>query len=200
MEAKKRWTSRYVAFIAMMGALGNALFAMSSQVLTISGGITGIALDLSNMGVVIAAVFGGCIAGLATGLIAGILPGIWFGYIGGQSGLLALFGLPIGKAIAGFSIGFLCEYFNVLKGERKSLKTTFMVILGFIPEMLFIILYFSVLMPYFVGFFVGWLILASILIKGVAEMAVIGVITGALVGNSEFVTFLEKYFDVQLET
>lgn len=200
MEAKKRWTSRYVAFIAMMGALGNALFAMSSQVLTISGGITGIALDLSNMGVVIAAVFGGCIAGLATGLIAGILPGLWFGYIGGQSGLLALFGLPIGKAIAGFSIGFLCEYFNVLKGERKSLKTTFMVILGFIPEMLFIILYFSVLMPYFVGFFVGWLILASILIKGVAEMAVIGVITGALVGNSEFVTFLEKYFDVQLET
>jgi len=200
LEAKKRWTSRYVAFIAMMGALGNALFAMSSQVLTISGGITGIALDLSNMGVVIAAVFGGCIAGLATGLIAGILPGLWFGYIGGQSGLLALFGLPIGKAIAGFSIGFLCEYFNVLKGERKSLKTTFMVILGFIPEMLFIILYFSVLMPYFVGFFVGWLILASILIKGVAEMAVIGVITGALVGNSEFVTFLEKYFDVQLET
>jgi len=196
----KELTSRYVAFIAMMGALGNALFAMSSQVLAIPGGITGIALDLSNLGVVIAAVFGGCIAGVATGLIAGILPGIWFGYIGGGSGILALIGLPVGKAIAGFSIGFLCKYFNVLKGERKSLKTTFIVILGFIPEMLFIVLYFSVLMPLFVGFFVGWLIIVSILVKGLAEMAVISVITGALVGNTEFVMFLEKYFEVPLET
>ncbi|OYT25280.1 MAG: hypothetical protein B6U95_09835, partial [Thermofilum sp. ex4484_82] len=71
------------------------------------------------------------------------------------------------------------KYFNVLKGVRKSLKTTFLVILGFIPEILFMVLYFSVLMPY---------------------LAVIGIITGALVGNSEFVTFLEKYFNVPLET
>jgi len=200
LRSEEKWTSRYVAFIAMMGALGNALFAMSSQVLTIPGGITGIALDLSNLGVVVAAVFGGPVAGLATGIIAGILPGLWFGFLGGHSGLLALFGLPIGKAIAGFSIGFLCEYLDVLKKRRKSLKTVFLVILGFIPEMLFIALYFSMLMPYFVGFFVGWVILVSILVKGVAEMAVIGIITGALVGNSEFVTFLEKYFNVPLET
>ncbi len=200
MKTEKGRTSKYVAFIAMMGALGNVLFAISSQVLVIPGGITGIALDLSNLGVVIAAVFGGCIAGVATGLIAGILPGIWFGYIGGGSGILALIGLPVGKAIAGFSIGFLCKCFNVLKGERKSMKTTFMVILGSIPELLFIVLYFSVLMPLFVGFFVGWLIIISVLVKGLAEMAVIGVITGALVGNTEFVAFLEKYFEIPLET
>lgn len=170
MKSEGRWSSRYVAFIAIMGALGNALFAMSSQVLSIPGGITGIALDLSNLGVVIAAVFGGAIAGLATGIIAGILPGLWFGFIGGQSGLLALFGLPIGKAISGVSIGFLCEYFKVLEGVRKSLKTTFLVVLGFIPEMIFVIVYFSLLMPYFVGFFVGWTILVSILVKGLVEM------------------------------
>jgi len=196
MNAVIKWNSRYVAFIAVMGALGNALFAMSSQVLSVPGGIAGLALDLSNLGVVIAAVFGGTVAGLATGLIAGILPGLWFGFIGGQSGLLALFGLPIGKALTGLTIGFLCNHLKIFESERKSLKTVFIVLLGYIPEMLFTILYFATLMPLFLGFFVGWIIVTSILVKAWTEMVIIGILAGGLVSNVEFVSFLKKYFEI----
>lgn len=196
MEATRRWSSRYIAFIAIMGALGNALFALSSQVLSVPGGIAGISLDLSNLGVVIAAVFGGYLAGATVGLIAGILPGIWFGYGVGGAGILALIGLPVGKALTGLTIGILCNYFKIFEVERKSLKTVFIVLVGYIPEMLFTILYFATLMPMFLGFFVGWIMVTSILIKAWTEMAIIGILAGGLVSNVEFVSFLKKYFEV----
>ncbi|MEM3609120.1 MAG: hypothetical protein QXV87_02080, partial [Candidatus Bathyarchaeia archaeon] len=73
-----------------MAALGNVMFIVSQTIFK----TTQIALDLSHIGTLIAAVYGGPLTGFVAGLLVGIGPGIYFGYFGGSLGLLGAFGLP----------------------------------------------------------------------------------------------------------
>ncbi|RLF11301.1 MAG: hypothetical protein DRJ62_03895, partial [Thermoprotei archaeon] len=72
-----RLSTKTVALIGLMGALGNALFAISTPLLQWTSGFVGISIDLSHIGTLMAAIFGGPLAGFLTGFIAGVLPGVW---------------------------------------------------------------------------------------------------------------------------
>ncbi|MHC1628394.1 MAG: hypothetical protein ACXQTI_06165 [Candidatus Nezhaarchaeales archaeon] len=186
---------KIAALIGLMGALGNALFAISAPLLSWTGGAIGISLDLSHIGTIIAAIFGGPIAGFLTGLIVGLLPGVWFGFIVGGAGALALLCLPIGKALTGLTVGALSGIFKVpQRSKGRSLLTLASTLLGYIPEMLFTMLYFMYLVPIFVGFEMAIAFMIPIIIKAWIEMGVIGLFTASLVGNQGFIGVVEKYF------
>ncbi|MEM2328971.1 MAG: hypothetical protein QXE17_02155, partial [Nitrososphaerota archaeon] len=69
---------RYWAFAIIMGALGNALAALT----VIPTMVQQVALDFSLLPAIIAGIYGGWALGGLTGFIAGILPSIWFGPLG----------------------------------------------------------------------------------------------------------------------
>ncbi len=184
-----------VALIGLMGALGNVLFAISAPLLSWTGGIVGISLDLSHIGTMLAAIFGGPIAGLLTGFIVGILPGVWFGFVVGGAGVLALLCLPIGKALTGLTVGLLCSAFKIARRVKwRSVLTLVSVLIGYIPEMLFTILYFMYLLPLFVGSTIAFAIMLAVIAKAWVEMAIISLLMGSLVGNEGFIGVVERYF------
>ncbi len=175
--------ARRVAFIAMMGALSNALFVLSATLFN-WGQVT---LDLSHMGTLIAAFYGGPLAGLAVGAIAGLGSGLYFGSV---SGLIPLFlpGLVIGKSLTGLGVGLLSKAFNVLGRERKAVAAVAITLLGYVPECLFTIAFFLVLIPLFAPHAAAWLtpLWASIVSKAWIEMGIMGFYMAALVGNQGF--------------
>lgn len=190
-----RLSTKIVALIGLMGALGNALFAISTPLLQWTSGFVGISIDLSHIGTLMAAIFGGPLAGFLTGFIAGVLPGVWYGYVIGGAGVLALLCLPIGKALTGATVGFLNRAFRVPSRTRgRSMLTLASTLLGYIPEMLFTILYFKLLMPLYVGALVGDVIMFGIIAKAWVEMVLIGLFMASLVGNQGFLGVVEKYF------
>jgi len=181
--------SKTIAFMAVMGALGNILFLISSYL----GPITpGVALDLSLIPVLIAALYGGPFVGFVTGLFVGISPGIYFGPMGHGS-WLGLIGLPIGKALTGFTAGFLYKGLDVDHRHRKSILTVPLVLVSYIPECLFTVAYFVSLLPYFLGGG-GIGILVFVLPKAWAEIIFMSFFMAALVGNHGFSTFIANFF------
>jgi len=196
VQEYKMLRSKFVAFIAMMGALGNVLFALSAPLLTVTGGLVGISIDLSHVGTIIAAMLGGPLAGAVAGAIVGILPGIWFGYVVGGAGVVALLCLPIGKALTGATAGILFKTMNVLERNNKSLMAALIVLLSYIPEMLFTIMYFLVLLPQIFGLplNVAIAICVMVIAKAWVEIAIIGTLAGALIGNNGFLEFMNKHF------
>lgn len=181
--------SKKISFIAMMSALGNALFLISYY----SGPITqGVALDFSLVGVIIAAFYGGPAVGLVTGLLAGIFPGIYFGPMGNGS-WLGLVGLPIGKALTGLTVGWLYKGLGMNQRSRRSIVTVPLVAVSYLPECFFTIVYFVSLLPFFIGGG-GWGILGYVLPKAWVEVIVISFLMAALVGNRGFSDFLNDFF------
>jgi riboflavin transporter FmnP len=183
MDAKK------IAFISLMGALANVLFLISYHL----GPIThGVALDLSLLTVFIAALYGGPALGLITGLFAGILPGIYFGPMG-TSSWLGLIGLPTGKALTGLTAGLLYKGLGVDKRDRKSVLTVPLILVSYIPEFIYTIVYFVSLLPYFIGGG-GASILVFVLPKAWAEIIFMSFFMAALVGNHGFSNFITAFF------
>jgi LytS/YehU family sensor histidine kinase len=182
--------TKNVAFAIMMGALGNVLFIISYYTGQIAPGV---ALDLSLIGVFIAGFYGGPTTGLITGLIAGILPGIMYGPVG-NNGILGLIGLPVGKALTGLTTGLLAKGLKIQQRTRQSLITAPTTLLAYVPEGIFTVVYFSFLLPVFVGNILPWAIIATILLKATAEVIVMSVIMAALVGNTGFKNFVTAYF------
>lgn len=181
--------TKTIAFMAVMGALGNILFLISSYM----GPITpGVAIDLSLIPVFIAALFGGPVVGLLTGLFVGISPGIYFGPMGHGS-WLGLIGLPIGKALTGFTSGFLYRGLNMDQKQFKSILAIPLVLISYIPEFLFTVVYFVSLLPYFIGGG-GAGILVFVLPKAWVEIIFMGFLMAALVGNHGFSTFIANFF------
>jgi len=184
-----------VSFVATMGALGNALFLISYYL----GPITqGVALDFSLVAVVIAAVYGGPLVGLVTGLFAGIFPGIYFGPMGSGS-WVGLIGLPIGKGLTGLTAGWLYRGLNMNQRDRRSILTVPLVVVSYLPELLFTIVYFLNLLPFFIGGG-GLGILMFVLPKAWVEVIVISFLMAALVGNQGFSDFLNDFFARYKET
>ena len=181
--------AKNIAFIALMGALGNMLFLLSYYAANIAPGV---AVDLSHIPTFIAAIYGGPTIGFITGLLVGVLPGIYFGPLGSGS-WLGLIGLPIGKALTGLTAGLLCKHLNVGGRSSKSLITIPLILASYIPECLFTIFYFTALLPIFIGSG-GFGLLVFILPKAWAEIALMSILMGALVGNQGFNMFISSFF------
>lgn len=181
--------SKTISFIVMMSVLGNVLFLISFY----SGQIApGVAFDFSHIGVYIAALYGGPIVGFITGLLAGILPGVFFGPLG-QGSWVGLIGLPIGKSLAGITMGLLHYGLKINQKKRRSILTFPLVIVSYVPECIFTVFYFVSLLPYFIGGG-GIGILAFVLPKAWAEIIVIGFLMAALAGNQGFNNFVNNFF------
>jgi riboflavin transporter FmnP len=183
--------TKQLTFIIMMGALGNALFIISSLVGQVAPGI---ALDFSLIAVLIAGVFGGPVAGLVTGLIAGIGPGIMFGPAG-NGGILGLIGLPIGKALTGVLAGLIVTRLKLNEGHHSSWLGVPLTLTSYVPEGLFTYAYFSVLLPLFtMKPALNIAIISTIMIKAVIEVTIISFLIAALLGNKGFNDFIRAYF------
>ena len=176
-----------LTFALTMGAVGNVLAAVTIAPTMISQ----VALDLSSLPAFIAAVFGGPIVGALAGLLAGILPSVFFGFIGGQLGILG-FGTSIGKAISGFTVGFLAQ--AVKSSRNRTVLLIPIVLLGFVPEAIWIYALFVVFIPLFMPnqTFLSGLII-PILTKAWFEIAIMSVFTSAISGHSGFRAFLGHY-------
>jgi len=192
-------SSRKIVFLALMAALGNVMFVVSQTIFK----VTQIALDLSHIGTLITAVYAGPLAGLVVGLLVGIGPGIYFGYIGGSLGWLGVVTLPIGKAMTGAAVGYLVKIFNVRNSKYSSWKMAFATLVGYIPECIYTIFVFEVLVTLFLpdvaAFFISifgsmWILVLSILAKAWVEMCLLGFFMGALIGNSGFNDFVSRIF------
>jgi hypothetical protein len=132
-----------------------------------------------------------------TGLLAGILPGIFFGPLG-QGSWVGLIGLPIGKSLAGLTLGLLQHGLKMQQRNRQSILTVPLVIVSYIPECIFTIFYFVSLLPFFIGGG-GVGILAFVLPKAWAEIVVMSFLMAALVGNQGFSNFVNNFFAYRKE-
>ena len=168
--------SKTLAFTALMGALGNIIFLVSSN-LPIAPGVT---LDFSLIPVFIAGIYGGPLAGFLSGLFAGIGPGISYGPLSPFGSWLALIGLPAGKALSGLTSGLLYKIFDLNKRRHSSLLSVPSVLFSYIPEAIFTVVYFVFLLPFFVGAGIGASILVAILIKAWAEILIISFFPAAV--------------------
>jgi len=183
---------KILTFTAIMGALGNVLFLLSQTLLSWGQ----IALDISHIGTLMAAVYGGPLAGLIAGLMVGLGPGLYFGYIGGSLGLLGLLGLPAGKALTGISVGLLTRWLKI--GERKGSSIILIpsILMGYIPECIFTAFFFKVLVVIFLPSIAKFLVplLVPILTKAWIEMGIMSLLMAALIGNKGFSDFVRQYF------
>lgn len=192
-------SSRTIAFVALMGALGNVMFVVSQTIFK-----TGpIALDLSHIGTFIAAVYGGPLIGLITGVIVGIGPGLYFGYLGGSLGLLGLIGLPVGKALTGLTVGYLGRIFKADRTKHSSWKVPVATLVGYIPEALFTILFFEsfivIWFPGFTAYLTGQYgsmhaYVAFLMAKAWFEIGILTAFMSALVANNGFNQFVSRVF------
>ena len=188
--------SKEIAFIATMSALGLTLSALSlniAPILNSVGGQGGAALDLSHIATFIAAVFGGPYVGALVGFIGGIYAGYYFGYVLGSLGLLSLIGIPFGKALTGLTAGFLYNKLRVNNRKNSSLLTTATVLVSYIPECIFTIIYFLFIVALIYGNAMSFMI-PIVIPKAWIEITVMSVIMGALVGNTGFKEFMLKFF------
>ncbi len=136
-KTSQRHNTKIIVYVAVMAALGTAVSILTIN--TVQLGATQISLDLSHLGTFMVAIPGGAILGAITGAIAGIYPGIAFGYIWGSLGIVGLIGLPVGKAMTGFTSGAV----------QRTFKRPFLsVILGYVPECLFTIWFFVFIVPF----------------------------------------------------
>jgi hypothetical protein len=171
----------------MLGALGNALFAISYSLGYIAPSV---ALDFSLVGVIIAGFYGGAETGFITGLIAGVLPGIMFGPMG-NGGVLGLVGLPFGKALSGLTAGTIAGGIKLGQRPRSSLIAIPSTLLAYVPESIFTYAYFIILLGLEAGaatFFI------YILPKALLEVIIISVLMAALMGNAGFSHFVRAHF------
>ena len=176
-----------LTFALSMGAVGNVLAAITIAPTMVRQ----VALDFSSLPVFIAAVFGGPVVGGLTGFLAGILPSAFFGFMGGQLGILG-FGTSIGKAISGFSVGVLTRI--VRSSHSRTALLIPIVLLGFVPEAAWIYVLFTVFIPVFMpNQAVLSAFLVPILTKAWFEIVVMSVFTSAIAGHSGFRAFLAHY-------
>jgi LytS/YehU family sensor histidine kinase len=190
-------SSKHIAFIAIMSALGNVLAGISINIAPIlaatSPGGGGAALDLSHIATFIAAIFGGPVTGAIVGFLGGIYSGYTFGFTLGSLGLLSLIGLPVGKAITGLMAGLLHKGLKVNQRLRPSTLTVPIVLLSYIPEFLFTVAYFLYLVLFFYGNAMAFM-LPIVLPKAWIEIILISFLMGALVGNVGFRDFVSRFF------
>lgn len=181
--------AKSIAFIAVMAAMGNILAVLSINVAPIAGGV---AMDLSHIATFIAAIFGGPVIGAIVGFCGGVYPGYYFGFAVGNLGLLSLIGIPIGKALTGLMAGLLYKRLKINRSSRPSTYTVPIILLSYIPECLFTVVFFLYLVVPVVGEGMAFM-LPIILPKAWIEIILMSFLMGALVGNISFRDFVTRY-------
>lgn len=181
--------SKTIAFIALLGALGNILFGLSNYLGPL---VPGVSIDLSHIPTFIAAFYGGPVIGFMTGIIVGVFPGIQYGPLSPFGSWIALIGLPIGKSLTGLTAGLLHKVSRLDHRNHKSIYTVPVVLSSYIPEAFFTIFYFVALLPYVVGGG-GVNMLVFILPKAWIEIAFMSFFMAALVGNEGFNSFVANF-------
>lgn len=185
--------TKTIAFVLMMGVLGNLLFAVSNYAGYLSPGV---ALDFSLVAVFIAGLYGGPVIGFMAGLFVGILPGIVFGPLG-MGSWLGLIGLPIGKGLSGLTAGIISRSIRLGKRSHSFMFAIPSTLLAYVPECLFTYAYFAYLMPVFLGSGSADIFIAFILPKALGEVLIISFLMASLIGNHGFSDFMIRYFMTQ---
>lgn len=185
--------SKQTAFAAIMSSLGLLLSAISINIAPIFNAVGqgGAALDFSHVATFIAAIYGGPFLGAVVGFLGGIYAGYYFGYVMGSLGLLSLIGLPLGKALTGLLAGFLYRKLRISERSRSSTLTIPIVLLSYIPECIYTIIYFYYLVPYFYGFPMEFMV-PIVISKAWVEITVMSFLMGALAGNKGFNNFVSS--------
>jgi uncharacterized membrane protein len=191
MDAKR------VAFVGMFSALGIVLSAISLNIAPILStvGQGGAALDLSHIATFIAAIFGGPIVGAFVGLLGGLYAGYYFGFVFGQ-GLIAVVGVPLGKAITGFTAGLLYKKLRIGNGAQHSFLAIPATLLAYVPEAVYTVFYFLYIVTFVNGQAMAFLI-PVVISKAWVEITVMSILMGALAGNTGFREFFHRYLYVQ---
>jgi LytS/YehU family sensor histidine kinase len=188
--------TKQTAFIATMSALGASLSIISLHMAPISivvPGQGGAALDLSHLATFVAAIFGGPYIGATVGFLSGVYAGYYFGYVMGSLGVLSLIGVPFGKALTGFTAGFLYKKLGIHKSSRPSTLTVPILLISYIPECIYTIVYFLFIVQIVYGVGMGFMI-PIVIPKAWIEIAIMSLLMGALVGNTGFKEFILKFF------
>jgi riboflavin transporter FmnP len=188
--------TKQTAFVAMMSALGLLLSAISLNIAPFLGGQSGAALDLSHIATFIAAIFGGPYVGAMVGFLSGIYAGYHFGYVIGSLGVLSLIGVPFGKALTGLTAGFLYRKLKINNSSRSSTLTVPTILISYIPECIFTILYFLYIVLYVYGRAMSFMI-SIVIPKAWIEIAVMSILMGALAGNTGFKEAILRFLTPQ---
>ena len=196
----KTMSTRNIAFIGIMGALGNVLSWISISLAPLLPEIplgpfsVGIALDLSHLTTFITALYGGPTIGGLTGLIGGLIAANEFGFSKGN--LVNGFLLPVGKMLTGITSGLIMRSLGIQNRNRYRILIIVSTLLAYIPEAIFTALIFLSILPMVYGtpVFILYPILVGILIKAFIEMFAIGVVLVALSMNRGFTDFVGSYF------
>jgi LytS/YehU family sensor histidine kinase len=188
-------STKQIAFAAIMSALGLLLSAISINIAPIFSAVGqgGAALDFSHVATFIAAIYGGPFLGAIVGFLGGIYAGYYFGYVMGSLGLLSLIGLPLGKALTGLVTGFLYRKLRIGNRSRSSTLTIPIVLVSYIPECIYTIIYFYYLVQYFYGFSMAFMV-PVVISKAWVEITVMSFLMGALAGNKGFNNFVSSVF------
>ncbi|MEM3696882.1 MAG: hypothetical protein QXQ94_05175 [Candidatus Bathyarchaeia archaeon] len=188
--------AKQIAFIATMSALGASLSIISLHMAPITivvPGQGGAALDLSHLATFVAAVFGGPYIGATVGFLSGIYAGYYFGYVIGGLGILSLIGVPFGKALTGFTAGFLYKKLQIHNSPRPSTLTIPILLVSYIPECIYTIVYFLYIVQIVYGWGMGFMI-PIVIPKAWIEIAIMSLLMGMLVGNAGFREFILRFF------
>lgn len=192
--------AKTVAFIAVMGALGNVLSwasmlaARFTPVIPLGPYNVSVALDLSHVATFIAALCGGPVTGALTGLVGGAAAAVEFGFSKGN--LITGFTLPAGKALTGLSSGVLLRWMGLPRQARSKAIIALLAVIAYLPEAAFTGFIFLAVFPMVFGTQVAILvpIVATILIKAFIELAAVGTLVSGLYGNKAFNLFLAKLY------
>jgi len=185
-------------FIAIMAALGNVLSLISIQLTPIIPSIpmgpvsVSLSADLSHLTTFIASLFGGPVIGGLTGGVGGIVAAFEFGFSKGN--YVTGIGLPIGKALTGIAAGIVMSRINCFERKLFMVAST---VVAYVPEAIFTLGLFVVLLPALMGLpvFLAYTISTQIVAKAFLEMVLIGGILTFLIKNREFTTTIRGYFN-----
>jgi LytS/YehU family sensor histidine kinase len=189
--------SKRIAFVGMLSALGIALSAISLNIAPILStvGQGGAALDLSHIATFIAAIFGGPFVGASVGLLGGLYAGYYFGFVFGQ-GLIAVIGVPLGKALTGLTAGLLYKKLKIGNSSQHSFLAIPATLLAYVPEAVYTVLYFLYIIPFINGQAMAYII-PIVISKAWVEIVVMSILMGALAGNIGFREFINRFLYVQ---
>jgi len=187
-------TSKWISFVAVMAALGNALSFVSIQLSPLVPSIplgpvsVSLALDFSHLATFIAAFLGGPIVGGLAGLIGGFVAAFEFGF--SQGNWISGIGIPIGKAMTGVAAGLLFK--SLRSGRLKILAAT---AISYIPEAIFTAIIFVYLLPVFYGLpqVVAMVLAIQVVVKAYIEMLIMGTILAYITGSKGFQTFTRSF-------
>jgi LytS/YehU family sensor histidine kinase len=191
MDAKR------TAFVGILSALGIVLSAISLNIAPVLNtvGQGGAALDLSHIATFVAAISGGPVVGALVGLLGGLYAGYHFGFIFGQ-GLVAVVGVPLGKAMTGLMAGLLYKKLRIGNGSKHSFLAIPATLVSYVPESIYTVLYFLYIVTLVNGQGMAYLV-PIVIPKGWVEIIVMSILMGALAGNAGFREFISRFLHTQ---